>query len=253
MEHQFNDLSIPDPTISYAYYYYNMCTKFTHLMKLVLVVNQFPNVLELIEELIEKNPGELDKQNSNGWSALMIASINCSRQSSIECVKLLIKLGADANLHSIYGNTALILASEYCATSSSIECVRLLIEAGANLDAGKRTALMQACERCATCSHVECVDLLIEAGADMNLRSASKMTALMHFCNCCKFNSSNLDTLMVLIRNTDDITSVDTGGKSAYKYYKENVSHIKDEYIEDLLQGKIRLSNTKSARNVTNV
>ena len=92
---------------------------------------------------------------------LIIAAIT----EYLECMKVLIREGADLNIQGGNGNTALTAA----AIKGHVESVKLLIQAGADLDIGDendRTTLMVA----AGFGHVECVKLLIQGGANLDIR-----------------------------------------------------------------------------------
>lgn len=186
------DLTEPDPNIEYECDYFLKSKGFTHLMKLVLSVRKSPNAMLMIREIITNCPEELDKQNELGYSALMLASNYCEDISSIECVELLLKAGANVNLTNVavYGETALIKATCECGPNciSSVACVKLLINYKADVNIltnMKRTALMEACDISGAYTATDCINLLIEAGTDLNIQDCRGYTALMLLCNNC--------------------------------------------------------------------
>ena len=73
-----------------------------------------------------------NSRHKDGWSGLMWASM----KGHVECVDLLLRSGADANLQEHEkGKTALMHAIE----AGKIACVRALVEAGAELDLVSKT------------------------------------------------------------------------------------------------------------------
>jgi ankyrin repeat protein len=81
--------------------------------------------LEIAVELL-KYKAQLNKQNSTGMTATMIATM----AQSDTTLALLIKLNADLNIKDNLGETALIKA----IYKSNIEAVEMLVKAKANLN-----------------------------------------------------------------------------------------------------------------------
>ena len=76
---------------------------------------------------------DVNLQNKNGYTVLMLASQYSNGSSSIETVKLLLSSkGISVNLQDKYGYTALMWASIFSGVSSSIETVKLLLDRGAD-------------------------------------------------------------------------------------------------------------------------
>ena len=69
---------------------------------------------------------DLNIQEENGWTALMVAA----QKGHVECVKLLVQGGGDMNIRNKYGSTALLLAR----VEGHVDCVKLLIGEGADLN-----------------------------------------------------------------------------------------------------------------------
>jgi hypothetical protein len=116
----------------------------------------------------------------------MMASTNSNGESSLETVKLLINSGANLNIQNNDGETALMLALKYSDKYSSLETVKLLINSGAKLDIQNKdgdTALMLCI---LTCIRSSCnlynltifVKLLIDSDANLTLKNNKGETAL---------------------------------------------------------------------------
>lgn len=217
---QFDDLSVPNPK---KYYYYSDNfggTGFTHLMKLVLVIKQYPKANEMLREIIKNNPSELDKQTNEGYTALMIAGLHLNTLCDEKTVKILIKSCTDVNIkNGTSGRTALMYVLEKFNKKSNIEIVRMLINAGADVniqDKYESIALTIACgnKKC----NAETVKLLIDAGADINIRcNTAKYTALMHACN----NSSKtgkVDIIKTLINAGANVNIINNHSGSALDF-----------------------------------
>ena len=108
-----------------------------------------------VKSLIEEGADVNYKDEYNGYTALMIATIyGCT-----EIIEIFISAGANLDLQSHGGMTALMIA----ANNSYIEIVQLLIDAGANLeleDDNGWSALDNAIEE----GFPEIVEMLEEAG-----------------------------------------------------------------------------------------
>lgn len=76
--------------ISYKYYKNLSCKGFTKLMKLVILIPKYPKLFQEIEKLLKKNPKEINKQNNDGCTALILAVIYSKTDSSNETVKMLL-------------------------------------------------------------------------------------------------------------------------------------------------------------------
>ena len=146
----------PDPNVKYD------CTNnikskgFTKLMKLCMMTNKYPNLHKHINKLIKDKSEKINAQNNKGFSALMLASINFNKCSSIETIQLLLENKVDINARNNKGWSSLMLAAQY----SNIETVRLLLENKADINARNngKSSLMLAVEY----SNIETVQLLLE-------------------------------------------------------------------------------------------
>ena len=152
--------------------------EFTPLMYLVINTNEYPELNQLIGNFKDS----INDKNEIGFTALMLAAVNCHDRSSIETVKVLLEHGADVNLVDNEGWSALMMAVRYSNTDSSIETVRLLIENGADVNLVDNqcwSALMLAARNSNSDSSIETVRLLLDHSADPNLIDNQCWSALM--------------------------------------------------------------------------
>jgi len=77
---------------------------------------------------------DVNAQNDQGYTPLLLTSKYSNTSSSVETVKVLLQAGADVNAPAKEGLTPLHLATKYSNTSSSLETVKVLLEYGANID-----------------------------------------------------------------------------------------------------------------------
>lgn len=215
METQFTDLSVPDPNIRY-YFRKDMLSKgWTHLMKLVLMVNKYPDAILMIKEII-KDPNTINVQNNKEHTALMIACANSNGCSNNCVVRMLINAGADMELGSGY-KTALMLACSW-NTESNTETVRILINSGANVNAVDRhgyNALMWACvcPRVNITSNV--IKILIDAGADVNHKNNAGTSALIVMCSHYHSFGDEIEPICLLINAGSNIDLQNNNGYTA--------------------------------------
>ena len=105
-------------------------TEFTYLMKLIFLINDNPELIDKIKE----HKDDINKQNTQGWTALMIACRHSNKFFSIKIIRELINCGANMDVQDSSGWTALMMACRYSNCDSNFETVKLLIESGANID-----------------------------------------------------------------------------------------------------------------------
>src|SRR5271166_1652009 len=123
---------IPDPNKEYQCSIYSKSTGFTLLMKLVMQARK-EGVMDYLKSYISTlTKEELDKKNTYGWTALMLAARNSNKYSNVDVLQMLLENGANPNLQNNNGFTALIMASSHSNTDSNIETVKILFENGAN-------------------------------------------------------------------------------------------------------------------------
>lgn len=125
---------------------------------LLMMSVKYPDILGM---LLEKNSSNINAQDSDGWTALMLASLNAPGEST----ELLLKYGANPEIRSTEaGRTAL----SWAAGSGNMEALQNLIEAHADInttDNEHQTPLMWA----ALMGRKKAVELLLQAGADINI------------------------------------------------------------------------------------
>ena len=127
-------------------------------------------VKDLIKGGIRSN---LDEIKLNGWNILMLA-VRYAKKYSPETIKALIAKEPNINYQDNDGWTALMIASRFSNEESSLESVKLLIDSGADLDLREEkdaTALMLSVAVNNTTSSLETVETLINAGADLNMKN----------------------------------------------------------------------------------
>ena len=119
MHYQFINKTLeelPDPNKLYYISPILQSSGLTHLMKLVLCTAINKKAINIIKEIIKNEPEEINKQNTRGWTALMIACRNSYMESSIETIKLLLENPlTDANKQDKNGCTALMITFKYCS------------------------------------------------------------------------------------------------------------------------------------------
>ena len=115
--------------------------------------------LELVRNLIQYDPADINVRNSGGGTPLLWASGGrFFKDGSV--LRFLLEHGADINMPNHIGRTPLHWAS----INGALDVVRLLLEHGADVEAREdngRTALQEAAER----KHYKIVELLQENGA----------------------------------------------------------------------------------------
>lgn len=274
----------PDPSIGYYCYYDDLGYKaknWSHLMKLVLMVNKNPGAMPLIKQLL-KNSDEVNKRNEMYWTPLMLACRHSNTCSNNIVVKMLINARADVNMgwspsmfaSSIYSHngpnvehcfldweTPLIIASQVSNTDSNIGTVKMLINAGSDVDAigdQGNTALICASGNSSMNSNIETVKMLINSGADINIKNYEGLDALSYAILHTN-STSNIDTVKILIDSGADLNSkINEDGTSltyASKYCSSfrNPSYyynVNIEIVKILLESKAD-PNIKGDRNMT--
>ena len=158
----------------------------------------------LLKEYLDTYPDKVNLHNEEGWTPLMIASLNSNKYSTFETVKLLLEYGADPNIQDNDGFTALMYASWYSHTTSSIKTVEFLLEKNADPNiVGKFfvTPLMLASAYSNKSSSVETIQCLLKYGATINL---CKGKALKSACIHSKKDNSNVEAVECLLKSGAD-------------------------------------------------
>ncbi len=164
---------------------------FFNLTESVRVYNLDKNLIESIGNLLKKYNVNINYKTEGGFTALGYAQNliyknsyikNCFK-TNFEIVKLLIKLGADVNLHS-YGRSGIAIPLNHEIHNyledkeNHLLIIKDLINAGADLnlvDNNGTTLLMRAVQT--GCNKI--VSLLLENGANINLVNKDGATALI--------------------------------------------------------------------------
>ena len=130
-----------------------------------------------MEDSLDKHifPSPVDGNHRNEHhSSAVLGLVAAASQGYEECLKMLLKDGADVNACNAPGLTALFIA----ASNGHDKCVECLIGHGAKVnmpDQQGRTSLMLAVVN----GHLACVNLLLEAGANVNSKDKDECTALI--------------------------------------------------------------------------
>lgn len=237
MEKQFNDLSVPDPNISYQCDNLHVSRGFTHLMKLILMVNKHPDAMPIIRSLL-KNSDEINKQNTLGWTALSIACGNITLFDDITIIKMLINAGADVNISKEYPPMMSLLKNLYNHNLSKndrtniLSAVKLILNSNYDRNCQRycrRTPLMVAVIRdfemfkifidiepninrqdncdftalifavCSNDNNVEMVKMLIDSGSDVNISNVNYNTALSFACRKTAISDNDFEIIKLLL------------------------------------------------------
>ena len=142
--------------------------------------------------------------DKHGKTALMHPGENGAES----CVEVLVLAGADVNTSTSEGYTALMLA----AAKGNAKTVNALVNAGAvvnKTDYKMRSALMRAVSQ----SNYKCTELLIQAGADLNKGDHIDRTALIHAAKKGQHKSVH-----VLLQAKADVNRTDNLNRSPLVY-----------------------------------
>lgn len=190
------------------------------------------NGTTIVKLLLDKG-ANINLQNLNGWTALIISGRNCNTFSTIETVKLLLEYKADPNLQDKDGMSVLMMAARNSNSDSSIEVVKLLLEHRANInlqDNDGWSALMLACRYIDVCSNIETVKLLLEHGADINLQNKSGLSALMILCALPKTSIMINEAIKLLLSKNPNLELQDLNNETVLETiteYPEKIEIIK--------------------------
>jgi ankyrin repeat protein len=248
MDITLDSLKEDNEDIEYKCVSYITSKGFTKLMKLVMMTKEYPELEKEIEEIINENPEEINKQNNYGFTALTLAAMN----SNVNIVKLLLEHpNIDVNIRDVDGWTVLMRVCKY-NTYSNIEIVKLLLK-HPNIDVNIQdvdgwTALIVAVDNNIQ-SNIEIIKLLLEhPDINVNIKDVDGWNALM---TASKYINviSNMETLLLLLNNIKvDVTDffnflMMTDKIHLFKlipYYKIDKSIFgKYVYIYDLINEKI--------------
>ena len=172
-----------------------------------------------IVELLLKAHANINTQKEEGWTALMLAS----GIGHTHVVDLLLKEHADINTQNEDGWTALMLASN----NGHTQVVELLLKEHANINLQDKiglTALMIA----SLYSHTQVVELLLKEHANINLQNENGATALQ----LASFNGHH-QVVKLLLKEHANINTQENHGLTALMLACENGHH---QVVELLLE-----------------
>lgn len=134
-------------------------------------------ILEFAKQSLSWYTDFVNAKNIANETALCYAVGNCSVDSNIETVQLLLENGANPN-----DGISLYSACNY-SISNKNKAVKLLLEFGAdpNILYNGNTILYYTCNFL-SCSKLDIVTTLLENGADPNILNNGKFTTLYHVC-----------------------------------------------------------------------
>nr|URM62502.1 ankyrin repeat domain containing protein [Mimivirus sp.] len=198
-------------------------------------------------ELLLELGANINIQNNEGCTALMLACTNSGTISSNETVKLLIDRGANIETKSNFGKTALEYACLNSKRFSSTETIKLLLKKGANINLqndSSHTILMSSILQHHTCD-IKTIKLLLDHGADIEAKTAEGMTALMYSIYALK--SNGLDIVKLLLKYGANIEAKTNHGLTFLMRICINIIEINnDEAIEYIID---RCPNINSISN----
>ena len=175
--------------------------------------------IKRINQLLDEGV-DINIRDSNGWTALMVASRYSNNGSSLDTVRLLLDRGTDINIQEHGGWTALMVASRHSNNDSSLDTVRLLLDRGADTniqDNNGWTPLMSASRYSNNGSSLDTVRLLLDRGAGINIQDSKEWTPLMVASGESNHDSS-LETVKLLLENRANINIQDNAGMTALMY-----------------------------------
>ena len=189
---------------------------FTYLMKLVFLTINKPHLIDKIKDYKD----EINKTNSKGWTALMIACRN-SQLVPTKTITELIDLGADLNKQTSIGNNALMLM---CLDPKlNLQSFEYLIK---HIDVNKQNYAGNNALMILYIVPLQMVRELIKAGLDVNKRNNCELNVLMLFL----FYNREFDIQIIheLMKAGLDINAQTSKGWSALMFacYDKNTNVI---------------------------
>ena len=163
--------------------------------------------IEVVKLLLKEN-ADVNIQDKNGVTALMLASLN----GHTHVVELLLKENADVNIKNKQGMTALNLAS----LKGHTHVVELLLKKNANVNIQDKhgvTALMLASLK----GHTQIVELLLKENADVNIQKKDRLTALVG-----ASENGHVQVVELLIKNNADVNIQKDDGWTALMVASQN-------------------------------
>ncbi|KAL3868933.1 hypothetical protein ACJMK2_041685 [Sinanodonta woodiana] len=125
--------------------------------------------LEQLKKVIDTGKVHVDCKDKEGTTPLILAAAN----NHLECVKELLKQGADPGARRLTGTCALFFAAQ----GGFLDIVKVLVSHGAPVDLPSYdggTPLFVACQ----CNHLDVVKELLDAGSDIHCQMVDGATSL---------------------------------------------------------------------------
>lgn len=232
----------------------NTMPEFTDLPqvhKIAAITTLTPDALPELDRMIKENPGVVDEQTKDGCNLFRFICLYIGSFSSLECLQLLLKHGADYNKHYDCDGNSLHVASRYTVDSCLYVTVKFLVEIGCDINCCtiNGSVLYQLILR-NTEESLKTAQYLIELGADLELVDVTEKTCLMAISQHTRKNDMTYPILKTLIRFSD-VSKISFYRKTAYQYYENNpVLHdMLTESEVNMLKGEYTGKLTKSAAN----
>ncbi|XP_025078559.1 serine/threonine-protein phosphatase 6 regulatory ankyrin repeat subunit B-like isoform X2 [Pomacea canaliculata] len=151
----------------------------------------------------------VNNQDRFGKSALHSAA----ETNNVEAVELLLHHGADVNIQNFDGVTPLMVAAENCGCCRSLKAMEALIRAGALVNCVDYRSKRSALQRASLSKNVAAVELLLASGADVDSLDAtgrSGLTNLMwdHVRNrkgLCHIDPDVMTIIVLLTQSTSNL------------------------------------------------
>lgn len=233
------------------------CENYTPLM-VVFMYSSGKNMVDACKLLIEHGADVNYVYNDSGclqMTPLMVLCEGCHNKWQLDCLKIIINRVTNVDfVDECTNRTALIIAAENIRATTEPEFIEILANASSNIDfkdSNGHTALIILCKSIGVDTS-KYVDIFIKAGANVNICNNKENTALMMHCKYTHFTDSCINTLVMLIKKSNDITATNFKNKTAHDYFKCNRTHtnIINDQLEELLTGDHSIPvNVKSARN----
>lgn len=132
----------------------------------------------------------------------------------------------------------------YCEDINLIECTIKYIHDIHICNHWKFSALMYACNTSSGSFNLNVIKFFLDCGININAKNDRNETALIYLCQD-STNENFEQAIELLIFNGADPFVIASGGLAAYDYVRNK--SLLSERLQQLLQGYIRMNNTKRA------